>query len=69
MFDPDDLEPKIKYKPQSKPQTRPITQTQSHKKQPYSGNGPTFDVSFCFYFVTGSGSDTPEVTDLSFRTG
>ena len=46
MFDPDDLEPKIKYKPQSKPQTRPITQTQSHKKQPYSGNGPTFDVSF-----------------------
>lgn len=53
MFDPDDLEPKIKYKPQSKPQTRPITQTPSHKKQPYSGNGPTFDVS-SIDFDTGS---------------
>ena len=69
MFDPDDLEPKIKYKPQSKPQTRPIAQTQSHKKQPYSGNGPTFDVSFCFYFVTRSDSDTPEVIHFSYRIG
>ena len=45
MFDPDDLEPKIKYKQQPKPQSRPIAQAQPHKKQPYSGNGPTFDVS------------------------
>ena len=54
MFDPDDLEPKIKYKPQSKPQSRPIAQTQPHKKQPYSGNGPTFDVSFAIPEVSKS---------------
>ena len=61
MFDPDDLEPKIKYKPQPKPQTRPITQAQPHKKQPYSGNGPTFDVRVFLY-------TPPEVNKLNRKS-